>query len=201
MTGDERVRHCTLCDLNVHNFAAMTGDETRELLARSSGRICGRIGAAVMAAVVSISAISCATKPPAKHGPDVTLDVAQAAHSQQTTFLGIVRDAETGGVLPGVTVVLRDEATGREEHAVTDVNGVFSIECPDGRYRVEIAMEGFQAAVVEKLELKQNVEVRASVALQGAGGGLIGVITTTESWSADGVSTTFPQNLIEKLPI
>ena len=27
MAGDERVRHCTLCSLNVYNFAEMTRDE------------------------------------------------------------------------------------------------------------------------------------------------------------------------------
>src|SRR5262249_37791326 len=43
MAGDERVRHCTLCDLNVYNFAKMTRDEVRELLARTEGRVCARL--------------------------------------------------------------------------------------------------------------------------------------------------------------
>jgi len=43
MAGDERVRHCTLCDLNVYNFAEMTGDEVRELLVRTEGRVCARL--------------------------------------------------------------------------------------------------------------------------------------------------------------
>jgi len=42
MTGDERVRHCSLCSLNVYNFSEMTRDEVRELLMRTEGRICGR---------------------------------------------------------------------------------------------------------------------------------------------------------------
>jgi len=37
MAGDNRVRHCTLCSLNVYNFAEMTRDELRELLARTEG--------------------------------------------------------------------------------------------------------------------------------------------------------------------
>lgn len=43
MTGDERVRHCTLCSLNVYNFAEMTGDEVRNLIARTEGRVCARL--------------------------------------------------------------------------------------------------------------------------------------------------------------
>jgi len=43
MAGDDRVRHCTLCSLNVYNFAEMTRDEVRELIERSEGRVCGRL--------------------------------------------------------------------------------------------------------------------------------------------------------------
>jgi hypothetical protein len=43
MAGDERVRHCTLCSLNVYNFAEMTRDEVRELLVRTEGRVCARL--------------------------------------------------------------------------------------------------------------------------------------------------------------
>src|SRR5438045_2188509 len=43
MAGDERVRHCTLCSLNVYNFAEMTRDEIRELLVRNDGHVCARL--------------------------------------------------------------------------------------------------------------------------------------------------------------
>jgi hypothetical protein len=43
MAGDARVRHCTLCSLNVYNFAEMTRDEVRELLVRTEGRVCARL--------------------------------------------------------------------------------------------------------------------------------------------------------------
>jgi len=43
MAGDERVRHCTLCSLNVYNFAEMTRDEIRDLLVRTEGRVCARL--------------------------------------------------------------------------------------------------------------------------------------------------------------
>src|SRR3954449_6188431 len=43
MAGDDRVRYCSLCSLNVYNFSQMTRDEVRELLLRSEGRVCGRL--------------------------------------------------------------------------------------------------------------------------------------------------------------
>jgi Carboxypeptidase regulatory-like domain len=43
MTGDERVRHCRLCDLHVYNFSDMTRKEAQSLIEQSSGRICARL--------------------------------------------------------------------------------------------------------------------------------------------------------------
>ena len=102
--------------------------------------------------------------------------------------------------MPGVTVLLRDEKTGSEQQTVTDANGVFSVECPGGTCTVEVRLEGFQAAFVDKLEMKQSEIVHANVVLQPGDGGTIGVITSTEQWTGDPLSTTFPQSFIEKLP-
>lgn len=43
MQGDDRVRHCDACNLNVYNLAAFTDAEIRELVANRKGRLCGRI--------------------------------------------------------------------------------------------------------------------------------------------------------------
>jgi len=43
MQGDDRVRHCAECNLNVYNFAAMTTAEVEELIANREGRLCARL--------------------------------------------------------------------------------------------------------------------------------------------------------------
>lgn len=43
MQGDDRVRHCDACNLNVYNLAAFTESEIRALVANRKGRLCGRI--------------------------------------------------------------------------------------------------------------------------------------------------------------
>lgn len=44
MTGDERVRHCAACKLNVFNTKQMTEQEVIALLASSNGgKVCGRV--------------------------------------------------------------------------------------------------------------------------------------------------------------
>lgn len=43
MTGDDRVRHCGSCDLDVFNLSGMTRNEARELVAGVTGRMCVRM--------------------------------------------------------------------------------------------------------------------------------------------------------------
>src|SRR5215831_17886207 len=43
MVGDERMRHCSECNLNVYNLSAMTERQVQELIASSRGkRLCAR---------------------------------------------------------------------------------------------------------------------------------------------------------------
>jgi hypothetical protein len=43
MAGDDRVRHCELCKLNVYNIAALTNADALGLIERSEGRLCVRL--------------------------------------------------------------------------------------------------------------------------------------------------------------
>src|SRR5262249_19517730 len=42
MTGDDRVRHCQECKLNVYNLSEMTRIEAERLVANREGRMCVR---------------------------------------------------------------------------------------------------------------------------------------------------------------
>jgi hypothetical protein len=42
MIGDDWVRHCSQCNLNVYNLSAMSGREAEELVSKREGRICVR---------------------------------------------------------------------------------------------------------------------------------------------------------------
>lgn len=43
MTGDERVRHCEQCSLNVYNVAALSESEALSLIENTEGRVCVRL--------------------------------------------------------------------------------------------------------------------------------------------------------------
>ncbi len=157
MTGDERVRHCTMCDLNVYNFAAMTGDDIRELLLRSEGRVCARlyrrsdgtvltkdcpsaarrlrrkwsrISNAIMAAVLSLASLAtgCATNAKSR----LTIRSTAAIEIARDSTIAHARFAGevldgSGLPLPGVSVTVRNEESKQEFTAVTDVHGMFEI--------------------------------------------------------------------------
>jgi len=235
MAGDERVRHCTLCSLNVYNFAEMTGDEIRALLVRTEGRICGRLyrradgtiltsdcpsglravrqrmsrlAAAVIAALFSVSAFAsggttCEKPRLKRHGSKMKLEIERVVSPQQAAFTGVVVHDKSGIPLPGVNVVLRDETAQRELATITDINGAFTVgSLNDGVYRVEVTLSGFKPAVMEHVLLKQSEITHARVALRFDSIETItmGAVAVDPPMS-EGVSTTIPQDLVDKLPI
>jgi hypothetical protein len=42
MSGDDRMRHCSICRLNVFNLSDMTDKEAEDFLAEKTGRVCVR---------------------------------------------------------------------------------------------------------------------------------------------------------------
>lgn len=92
------------------------------------------------------------------------------APAQVTTadVVGTISDS-TGGLLPGVTVSARSDATGNVETAVTDAHGNFQIlRLPPGRYRLTTELQGFKTvdsnvtlAIGDRYRLNLNLEVGA----------------------------------------
>ena len=64
------------------------------------------------------------------------------ALAQEATLTGTITDS-TGGVLPGVTVVAVNEASGNQFESVTDARGVYRIPARVGTYRITAQLTGF----------------------------------------------------------
>lgn len=77
----------------------------------------------------------------------LTLAVAAGAYAQATASIsGVVRDS-AGGVVPGVTVVVKEDATGRTYEATTDAEGRYSVAALlAGSYSVKATLTGFKTA-------------------------------------------------------
>jgi hypothetical protein len=226
MAGDERVRHCSLCSLNVYSFAEMTRDEVRELLVRTEGRVCARlyrradgtvitrdcptglravrqrasrIAAAVVAALLSVPALAFGGTSCKVRGSKVTFKIERGAQSQQTAFTGVVRD-RSGTALPSVRISVRDETTNAEVTVVTDATGAFTISGLNGGiYRIEVILAGFTPARIEHLHLKAGEVTRARIALR-VDNETITVGALAPMITNDTSTTTLSGDVFNKLP-
>ena len=64
------------------------------------------------------------------------------SYAQEATLTGTVTDS-TGAVLPGVTVVAVNDATGNRYEAVTDERGIYRIPSRVGVYQITAELQGF----------------------------------------------------------
>src|SRR5215203_1695240 len=105
-----------------------------------------------------------------------------AQGSGTTSLSGTVTDSG-GGVIPGATVVVKNDATGVSYEAVTSESGAFNVPALDpGTYSATVSLAGFKTAVVNNIrvltatpaailvkldvgQLTETVQVTASSAL------------------------------------
>jgi hypothetical protein len=234
MLGDERIRHCTLCSLNVYNLSEMSGDEIHALLVSTEGRVCGklyrradgtmltrdcpsairamgqqisRLSTLAIATLFSFSAFAwggstCAKPRVKKDGSKVTLEIDRSIAQERAMFTGVVRD-EAGDPLPGASIELLEEAVQRKLATVTDANGAFTIgAADDGLYQATVRFDGFKSAVIEHLALKRHEATRAQVTMRlDSITVMMGALAVDPLITNQPLSTTFSQELVNKLPI
>src|SRR5436190_6272142 len=81
-----------------------------------------------------------------------------AASAQETTgtITGTTTD-QTGAVLPGVTVTIKNTDTGMSRSVVTNASGAYTASLlPIGAYEVVFELQGFQNVTVKNVTLHVN---------------------------------------------
>ncbi len=93
--------------------------------------------------------------------------IAPRAFAQSTARVsGLIHD-QSGAVVPGATVVLRDEASGTEFRAVTDDSGFYSIDpLLPKTYTLTISKEGFKTYVKTGIEIHPADRLDQSASLE-----------------------------------
>jgi hypothetical protein len=98
----------------------------------------------------------------------VLLAAPAAAQESRGSIAGRVADS-SGGVLPGVTVTVVNNATNSTNVVVTSDNGVFTVPfLISGTYRVTVELPGFQSMVREAVEVRVGDRLQVDFALQPA---------------------------------
>ena len=166
MIGNDRVRFCPECKLNVYNFSAMPEDEIQRLVARRDGRLCARwyrradgtiltsdcpvgfrsrvkrvskVAGAALTALLSAVPLAAQNeaKPPA---PGLVQN--HAANQEEETIVVKVADA-TGAVIPNAEVQVFNELTSETTEGETNGFGTSALDVPAGTYSVQAKASGF----------------------------------------------------------
>jgi hypothetical protein len=195
MEGDERMRFCQQCGLNVYNLSALTRPEAEALVARTEGRLCarlyrradgtvltkdcpeglravrlrvGRAAGAAFAAVVGLFASVAGQTPPKKSACPAAgeLKIEKTLKgTSHATVSGVVTDVECG-VVPGAAVSLSDKSTGRKLSTRTSKEGEFLFAAvPPGEYTLEVASPGFRLFSREGLRVGAGESARLRATL------------------------------------
>jgi len=173
MVGDERVRHCSECNLNVYNLSAMTVRQVQELIAGSRGnRLCARlyrradgtvltqdcpwsfraltrkvsrVGAAVLTAIMGVTVAMARNKP-----RPATCECSQS--QQKDSGIKLMVMDQQGAVIPKAEIVVEGKSIKEPIAGVTGPSGEWiQPKLAAGRYKVTVKAQGFSTfnSVVE----------------------------------------------------
>jgi hypothetical protein len=150
-------------------------------------------GISIVSAVIALLILLAATPSPGFAQGTVT-----------TTLSGTVLDS-SGAVVPGATIVAKNNATATTRSTVSDGNGLFTIPALEpGDYTVTVSMKGFRTAELAGVRLNANVPATVRPVLEP------GAVTETVTVEAAGdviqttktsVATTISQQQITSLPL
>ncbi len=96
----------------------------------------------------------------------VLLAVSVFSQTSSSQINGTVRD-NTGSVVPGASITVKNDATGLTYRQQTSDAGVYSFpSIPAGNYTVSVEMQGFKTAQLTKNELVVNTPLTVDVTLE-----------------------------------
>lgn len=198
MIGNEQVRFCEHCSLEVHNLSLMTRNQAERLVAKSKGRLCvryhyhpaskplnltapqklhhisrrvSRIAAGAFSATLSITS-AMAQNSTSSQTPNVDTATATQPNTRWTarsSIVGKITD-ENGALIPSATIFLSNTDLRLALYASTGLDGQFKIDnLQAGLYQLRVDAPGFAAAEVNGVYLQPNRETRVDRALSVAG--------------------------------
>jgi hypothetical protein len=202
MVGDERVRHCADCNLNVYNLSAMTERQVQELIEDSRGkRLCARfyrradgtvltqdcpwslraltrkvtrLSAAVLTAVMGVTVALARNKP-----QPATCECSQI--QQKDSGIKLVVIDQHGAVMPKAEIAVEGKSFREPVAGVTGSSGEWSLaKLTPGHYRVTVKAQGFRT-------FNSVIEIRDGMLLALKVKMLVAAVNTTVEVKAESV--------------
>jgi hypothetical protein len=137
----------------------------------------------------------------------VALGGAASAYGQGTSnssITGTILD-QSGAVIPGADVLVKNEATGAEYRAVAADNGIYTVPLlPAGTYTVTVSAPRFKQAVLKNVVVRAAMPTNLPVTLQVGGANEVVTVEAgaaiVQSQSAN-IATTLEVRQISQLPL
>jgi len=197
MIGNDQVRFCEHCSLEVHNLSLMTRNRAQRLVDRSNGRLCvryhhdstgrpitlpagqklhrigprvSRIAAGAFTAALSVTSVVAQNSNGSQSGNLNPPNATQpnARWASGSSIVGTVTD-QNGAVIPGATISLRNEELNVALYASTGFNGQFKIDSLQAAvYKLRIEAPGFAADETDGVYVQANGEARVDRTLSVA---------------------------------
>lgn len=197
MTGNDQVRFCKHCNLDVHNLSQMTRSQAQRLIDRSNGRLCvrfyhdyagqpltlpvrqklhrisrrvSRIAAGAFTATLSVTSAVAQNSASSQSGNWDPSNVTQpnTRWTLGSSIVGTITDPN-GAVISGATISLSNEELQVALYVTTGLNGQFRIDSlQHGVYNLLIEAPGFAADQSNGIYLQPNGEKRVDRALSVA---------------------------------
>lgn len=194
MSGDDRVRFCSLCNLHVYNIAEMTEQQATALITKTEGRICARVyrrsdgtvitkdcpvglrairrrvarvTGAVFATVVALSSAVVGQKPTKEDpscGQQVTISK-KISDSDAGAITGTVLDPQ-GVIVAGARIIVGNLKSSKSLEVTSNDEGRFRLVVPEpGDYAVTVESPNFVKFEVAQLTIAPKESVTFTLVL------------------------------------
>jgi len=194
MSGDERVRRCHSCKLNIYNISEMTKTEIEDLITKREERVCirlykrhdgtvltkdcsvgfrayqkraARFAGAALAAILGLFSVSFGQENDKKIIDASKIKIVRTANQSQTSIVGgIVRDVN-GAMIPTAKLKLYKAGDKKLLKVKSDADGRYIFKnISVGVYTLEAEYKGFTTHKIVNLEVKNDEKLTIDVVLQ-----------------------------------
>lgn len=197
MSGDERVRHCGSCKLNVYNITEMTEREVQLLIERRESRLCirlhrradgtvitrdcptglrnyrKRLARSVGATLSLILGLISTTFAQKSDSYAIKRNSAESIRISKTVVKtgveGVITD-HAGAVIPGVSVSIYKQKKVNVSKTRSDADGYYAFpEMAEGTYILELNAPGFKKSIIANIKVQSGLVSVVNVRLEVAG--------------------------------
>jgi len=229
MFGDERVRRCHSCELNIYNISEMTKTEVEDLITKREGRICirlykradgtvltkncpvgfrayqkrvSRFAGAALATILGLFSVSFGQKEDKKTVDASKVKIVRVINQNSESVLsGEILDLQ-GALIPGTELKLYKKGEKKVFKVISNGEGNYIFKkIPSGKYILEANLSGFKTQKIVNLRINDGENLSMNIELQPLSV-VVGIFFEEPliDTTSSGITTKFTRKQIENLP-